>query len=162
VSVVLVIGNGSSSANSTKSTTETHPSGDRTLVHEDPDTGEWYDNPELTEGPLDEDSTDPLMVLQETVVETGNDETRKSRRPVERALSDLHEIKNGAEFDEVRIITETERAGQDGRTRRCPCCRRRSPRQSHGRPARRHSLRRPANGLKYLVSIDQDPRRTRR
>jgi hypothetical protein len=53
---------------------ETHPSEDRTLVHEDPDTGEWYDDAELTEGPLDKDSTDPLMVLQETVIETGYDE----------------------------------------------------------------------------------------
>jgi hypothetical protein len=53
---------------------ETHPSGDRTLVHEDPDTGERYDDAGLTEGPLDKDSTNPLMVLQETVVETGYDE----------------------------------------------------------------------------------------
>jgi len=50
------------------------PSGDRWLVHKDPDTGEWYDDVELTEGPLDKDSTDPVMVLQETVVETGYDE----------------------------------------------------------------------------------------
>ena len=53
---------------------ETHPSGDRTLVHEDPDTGGWYGEAELTEGPLDKDSTNPLMILQGTVVETGYDE----------------------------------------------------------------------------------------
>jgi hypothetical protein len=53
---------------------ETHPSADRALVHEYPDTGEWYDDAGLTEGPLDKDSTNPLMVLQETVVETGYDE----------------------------------------------------------------------------------------
>jgi hypothetical protein len=34
--------------------------------------------------------------------------TRKSRRSVERALSDLHETDDGPAFDEVRIITETD------------------------------------------------------
>jgi hypothetical protein len=53
---------------------ETHPFGDRALVHEDPETGAWYDDPGLTEGPLDKDSTNPLVVLQETVVGTGYDE----------------------------------------------------------------------------------------
>jgi hypothetical protein len=53
---------------------ETGSSVDRVLVHQDPETGEWYDDPELTDGPLDKDSTDPLMVLQKTVVETGYDE----------------------------------------------------------------------------------------
>lgn len=53
---------------------ETGPSVDRVLVHQDPETGEWYDDAELTDGPLDKDSTDPLMVLQETVIETGYDE----------------------------------------------------------------------------------------
>ena len=50
---------------------ESHPDGDRMLVHEDPETGEWYEDRDLSVGPLDKDSTDPLVVLQETVVETG-------------------------------------------------------------------------------------------
>jgi hypothetical protein len=45
--------------------------GGRLVVWEDPDTGEWFDDPDLTEGPLGKDSTDPLCVLTETVVETG-------------------------------------------------------------------------------------------
>ena len=53
---------------------ERHLSGDRMLVHEDPETGDWYADPEHTDGPLDKASTDPLMVLQETVVKTGDDE----------------------------------------------------------------------------------------
>jgi predicted transcriptional regulator len=35
--------------------------------------------------------------------------TRKSRRSVERALSDLHETDDGTEIDEVHVVTETER-----------------------------------------------------
>jgi hypothetical protein len=53
---------------------ERHPSGDRMLVHEDPETGDWYDDPGLTDGPLDKASSTPLMVLQETVVKTGYNE----------------------------------------------------------------------------------------
>jgi hypothetical protein len=48
--------------------------GDRILVWEDPDTGEWFDDPDLPEGPLGKDSTDPLCVITETVVETGYNE----------------------------------------------------------------------------------------
>jgi hypothetical protein len=50
---------------------ETDSSVDWMIVHKDPDTGEWYADAELTEGPLDKDRTDPVIVLQETVVETG-------------------------------------------------------------------------------------------
>ena len=51
----------------------THPAGDRWLIYEDPETGEWYDDAGLTEGPLDKDSTDPEIVIQRTVVEAGYD-----------------------------------------------------------------------------------------
>jgi hypothetical protein len=53
---------------------ETRPSVDWMVMHEDPGTGEWYADPEHTDGPLDKASTDPLMILQETVVKTGDDE----------------------------------------------------------------------------------------
>jgi hypothetical protein len=39
--------------------------------------------------------------------------TRKSRRSVERALSDLHETDDGTEIDEVHVVTETERGSVD-------------------------------------------------
>jgi hypothetical protein len=39
--------------------------------------------------------------------------TRKSRRSVERALSDLHETDDSPEIDEVHVVRETERGYVD-------------------------------------------------
>jgi hypothetical protein len=39
--------------------------------------------------------------------------TRKSRRSVERALSDLHETDHGTEIDEVHVVMQTERGSVD-------------------------------------------------
>jgi len=39
--------------------------------------------------------------------------TRKSRRSVERALSDLHETDDGTEIDEVHVVMQTERGFVD-------------------------------------------------
>jgi hypothetical protein len=40
------------------------------VVWEDADTGEWYVDPDLTDGPLEKATTDPLCVITERVVET--------------------------------------------------------------------------------------------
>ena len=42
--------------------------------------------------------------------------TRKSRRSVERALSDLHETDAGPEIDEVHVAMQTERGAADVKT----------------------------------------------
>jgi len=42
--------------------------------------------------------------------------TRKSRRSVERALSDLHETDDGPEIDEVHVVMQTERGAADLKT----------------------------------------------
>jgi hypothetical protein len=36
----------------------------RLLVWEQPETGGWYNDPELTEGPLNKDRTNPVMVVE--------------------------------------------------------------------------------------------------
>jgi hypothetical protein len=40
------------------------------IVHADPETGEWYADPDLTEGPIEKANADPVMVIEETIVET--------------------------------------------------------------------------------------------
>jgi hypothetical protein len=40
------------------------------IVHADPETDEWYEDPELTEGPIEKANADPVMVVEETIVET--------------------------------------------------------------------------------------------
>jgi hypothetical protein len=40
------------------------------VVHADPETDEWYEDPELTEGPIEKANADPVMVVEETIVET--------------------------------------------------------------------------------------------
>ena len=42
--------------------------------------------------------------------------TRKSRRSVERALSDLHETDAGPEIDEVHVVMQTESGAADVKT----------------------------------------------
>ena len=41
------------------------------VVFEDTETGEWYEEPNLAGEPLDEDSVDPTVVWRDEVVETG-------------------------------------------------------------------------------------------
>jgi hypothetical protein len=42
--------------------------------------------------------------------------TRKSRRSVERGLSDLHETDDCTEIDEVHVVMQTERGAADVKT----------------------------------------------
>jgi hypothetical protein len=40
------------------------------IVWEHPETGAWYANAEMDGDPLDPETVDPAMIIQETVVET--------------------------------------------------------------------------------------------
>ena len=40
------------------------------IIWEDSETGEWHATPDMDGDPLEPDEVDPLMVIQETVVET--------------------------------------------------------------------------------------------
>ena len=44
--------------------------GEHAIVHEDPETGEWYPTTDMDGDPLDKDAVDPLVILRETIVET--------------------------------------------------------------------------------------------
>lgn len=40
------------------------------IVYEDPETGEWYDDPAMDGDPVDPEAADPLVVISDTVIET--------------------------------------------------------------------------------------------
>ena len=40
------------------------------IVWEHPETGDWYADAEMDGEPLDPDDVDPVMIIQETIVET--------------------------------------------------------------------------------------------
>ncbi|KOX94239.1 hypothetical protein [Halorubrum tropicale] len=48
------------------------------VVFEDTETGEWYEEPDLDGEPLDQDTVDPTIVWRDDVVETGWEPTEDS------------------------------------------------------------------------------------
>jgi hypothetical protein len=42
---------------------DTLPDGFNMTVHEHPETGEWYADSKFTEGPLDKDDVEPVMIM---------------------------------------------------------------------------------------------------